>query len=131
MSKAFESLLFINDKSHMHIHILVFPLASFSMAPRHVVVVVSGIQPEEAQTPNAWERPATLASDTPRLLYGQKTPKKLVGFNVSFRTIHWTRIGHASVTVGVCFYLVERSRSARRKEPRRACLEQTNRNKPL
>ena len=43
----------------------------------------------------------------------------------------WTRRGHASVTVGVCFYLVERSRSARRKEPRRACSEQTNRNKPL
>ena len=33
--------------------------------------------------------------------------------------------------VGVCFYRVERSRSARRKEPRRACSEQTNRNKPL
>ena len=80
-----------------------------------VVVVVSGIQPEKAQTPIDWERPATLASDTPRPLYGQKTPKKLVGFNVSFRTVHWTRIGHASVTVGVCFYLVERSRSARRK----------------
>ena len=49
-----------------------------------VVVVVSGIQPEKAQTPKAWERPATLASDIPRPLYGQKTPKKLVGFNVSF-----------------------------------------------
>ena len=57
----------------------------------------------EGSTPKAWERPATLASDTPRPLYGQKTPKKLVGFNVSFRTVHWTRIGHASVTVGVCF----------------------------
>ena len=43
-----------------------------------------------------------------------------MGFNVSFQTVHWTRRGHASVTVGVCFYLVERSRSARRKEPRRA-----------
>ena len=84
-----------------------------------------------SSTPIAWERPATLASDTPRPLYGQKTPKKLVGFKVSFQTVHWTRIGHASVTVGVCFYLVERSRSARRKEPRRACSEQTNRNKPL
>ena len=91
------------------------------------IVVVSGFQPEKAQLP--W--PATLASDTPRPLYGQKTPKKLVGFNVSFQTVHWTRIGHASVTVGVCFYLVERSRSAWRKEPRRACSEQTNRNKPL
>ena len=60
----------------------------------------------EGSTPKAWERPATLASDTPRPLYGQKTPKKLVGFfNVSFRTVHWTRIGHASVTVGVCFTL--------------------------
>ena len=95
------------------------------------IVVVSGIQPEKAQTPIAWERPATLVSDTPRPLYGQKTPKKLVGFNVSFQTVHWTRIGHASVTVGVCFYLVERSQSARRKEPLRACSEQTNRNKPL
>ena len=57
-----------------------------------VVVVVSGIQPEKAQTPIAWERPATLASDTPRPLCGQKTPQKLVGFNVSFRTVHWTRI---------------------------------------
>ena len=91
------------------------------------VVVVSGIQPEKAQTPIAWERPATLASDTPRPLYGKKTPKKLVGFNVSFRTVHWTRISHASVTVGVCFYFVERSWSARRKEQRRACSEQTNR----
>ena len=54
-----------------------------------------------------------------------------MGFNVSSRTVHWTRRGHASVTVGVCFYLVERSRSARRKEPRRACSEQTNQNKPL
>ena len=54
-----------------------------------------------------------------------------MGFNVSFRTVHLTRRGHASVTVGVCFYLVERSRSARRKEPRRACSQQTNRNKPL
>ena len=60
----------------------------------------------EGSTPKAWERPATLASDTPRPLYGQKTPKKLVGFfNVSFRTVHWTRIGHASVTVGVCLTL--------------------------
>ena len=85
----------------------------------------------EGSAPIAWMRPATLASDTPRPLYGQKTHKKLVGFNVSFRTVHWTRIGHASVTVGVCFYLVERSRSAWRKEPRPACSEQTNRNNPL
>ena len=53
------------------------------------------------------------------------TVKKLVGFNVSFRTVHWTRRGHDSLTVGVCFYLVERSRSAGRKEPLRACSEQT------
>ena len=47
--------------------------------------------------------------------------------NVSFQTIHWTWRGHASVTVGVCFYFTERSRSARRKEQLRACSEQTNR----
>ena len=51
-----------------------------------------GIQPEKAQTPIAWERPATLASDTPRPLYSKKTPKKLVEYNVSFRTVHWTMV---------------------------------------
>ena len=35
---------------------------------------------------------ACMATDIPRPLYGQKTPKKLVAFNVSFQTAHWTRI---------------------------------------
>ena len=60
----------------------------------------------------------------PETIVRSKNSQKTSGFNVSFRTVHWTRIGHASLTVGVCFYLVERSRSARRKEPRRACSEQ-------
>ena len=115
----------------LHHNYICFPEMLNTILMPIVVVVVLEIQPEKAQTPKAWERPATLASDTQRPLYGQKTPKKLVGFNVSFQTVHWTRIGHASVTVGVFFYLVERSRSAWRKEPRRACSEQTNRNKPL
>ena len=95
-----------------------------------VVVIVSGIQPEKAQLPKPWERPVTPSILTPR---DHCTVKKLVEFNVIFQTVHSTRRGHASITVGVCFYLVERSLSARRKEPgpRRACSEQTNRNKPL
>ena len=83
-----------------------------------VVVVVSGIQPEKAQLPKPGRGPPQLESRDHCTV--KKLPKKLVGFNVSFRTVHWTRRGHASVTVGVCLYLVERSRSARRKEPRRA-----------
>ena len=65
-----------------------------------VVVVVSGIQPIQAQPLHATRQEENCydwTRDTPRPSYGQKTPKKLVEFNVSFRTVRWSCIVVVSV----------------------------------
>ena len=63
----------------------------------------------------------TVDTDTPRPSYGQKTPKKLKGFNVSFLTERWSRMVSCQCSGRSLYFNAEEEPKYQEGEPQQAC----------